>query len=77
LKENDVVEILKKENEEFRKLTEEHRSLDLLLSEIDSKRYLTPQEEIERKNIQKQKLFKKDRMAELVREYRKSHSFVN
>ena len=77
MKENDVVEILKKDNEEFRKLTEEHRSLDLLLSEIDSKRYLTPEEEIERKNIQKQKLFKKDRMAELVREYRKSHSLVN
>jgi len=77
LKENDVVEILKKENEEFRKLTEEHRSLDLLLSEIDSKRYLTPEEEIERKNIQKQKLFKKDKIAELVREYRKSHSLVS
>jgi uncharacterized protein YdcH (DUF465 family) len=77
LKENDVVQILKKENEEFRKLTEEHRSLDLLLSEIDSKRYLTPDEEVERKNIQKQKLFKKDRMAELVREYRKSHSLVS
>ena len=77
MKENDVVEILKKENEEFRKLTEEHRSLDSLLSEIDSKRYLTPEEEIERKNIQKQKLFKKDRMAELVREYRKSHSLVS
>jgi uncharacterized protein YdcH (DUF465 family) len=77
LKENDVVEILKKESEEFRKLTEEHRSLDLVLSEIDSKRYLTPEEEVERKNIQKQKLFKKDRMAELVREYRKSHSLVS
>lgn len=77
MKENDVVEILKKENEEFRKLTEEHRSLDLLLSEIDSKRYLTPEEEIERKNIQKQKLFKKDKIAELVREYRKSHSLVS
>ena len=77
MKENDVVEILKKENEEFRKLTEEHRSLDSLLSEIDSKRYLTPEEEIERKNIQKQKLFKKDKIAEFVREYRKSHSLVS
>jgi uncharacterized protein YdcH (DUF465 family) len=73
LKENEIVECLKKENEEFRKLSEEHRSLDGLLSEIDSKRYLTPEEEIERKRIQKQKLLKKDRMAELVREYRKVH----
>jgi uncharacterized protein len=72
LKENDIVELLKKESEEFRKLSEEHRSLDILLSEIDSKRYLTAEEEFERKNIQKQKLLKKDRMAELVRDFRKS-----
>jgi len=73
LKENEIVEFLKKENEEFRKLSEEHRSLDGLLSEIDSKRYLSAEEEVERKRIQKQKLLKKDRMAELVREYKKIH----
>jgi uncharacterized protein len=72
LKENEIVEFLKNENEEFRKLSEEHRDLDGLLSEIDGKRYLTAEEEIERKRIQKQKLLKKDRMAELVREYKKS-----
>jgi uncharacterized protein YdcH (DUF465 family) len=72
LKEQEIVEVLKKENEEFRKLSEEHRSLDTLLSEIDSKRYLTPEEEFERKKIQKQKLLKKDRMAEIVRGFKKS-----
>jgi uncharacterized protein YdcH (DUF465 family) len=72
LKEYEIVELLRKENEEFRKLSEEHRNLDLLLAEIDSKRYLTPEEEFERKKMQKQKLQKKDRMAELVREYKKS-----
>lgn len=74
MKEEEIVEILKKENEEFRKLAEEHRSLDNMLSEIDKKPYLTPDEEIERKRIQKLKLNKKDRMAELIREYRKRHS---
>jgi uncharacterized protein YdcH (DUF465 family) len=74
LKENEIVELLKKEDEEFRKLSEEHRSLDVLLAEMDGKRYLTPEEEFERKKIQKQKLLKKDRMAELVREYKKIHS---
>ncbi len=73
MKEQEIVEFLKKENEEFRKLSEEHRNLDEFLVEIDSKRYLTPEEEIERKNIQKQKLIKKDRMAELVRDYKKNH----
>lgn len=76
MKEQEIVELLKKENEEFKKLSEEHRSLDSLLSEIDNKRYLTPEEEYERKKIQKQKLLKKDRMAELVREYKK-HSALN
>ena len=74
MKENEIVELLKKEDEEFRKLSEEHRSLDVLLSEMDGKRYLTPEEEFERKKIQKQKLLKKDRMAKLVREYKKIHS---
>jgi len=72
LKEQEIAELLKKENEEFRKLSDEHRDLDGLLAEIDNKRYLTPEEELERKKIQKQKLLKKDRMAEIVREYKKS-----
>ncbi len=74
MKESEIIEILKKENEEFRRLSEEHRNLDILLSEMDNRRYLTPDEEIERKKIQKQKLLKKDRMAALVREYKKNHS---
>jgi len=74
LKEQEIVEFLKNENEEFRRLSEEHRNLDEFLVEIDSRRYLTPEEEIERKNIQKQKLFRKDRMAELIRKYKESHS---
>ena len=74
MKENDIVEFLRNQNEEFRKLSEEHRNLDGLLSEIDSKRYLSAEEEVERKRIQKQKLLRKDRMAELVREYKKIQS---
>ncbi len=74
MKEQEIVELLKKENDEFRKLSEEHRSLDVLLAEIDSKRYLTAEEEFERKRLQKQKLLKKDRLAELVRKFKKSRS---
>lgn len=73
MKEPEITEILKKENEEFKKLSDEHRHLDSLLSEIDKKVYLTPEEEVERKKLQKQKLQKKDRMADLVRNYKKSH----
>jgi uncharacterized protein len=73
LREQEVVENLKKESEEFRKLLEEHHSLENFLAELDKKVYLTPEEEVERKKIQKQKLHKKDRMAEIIRDFKKSH----
>jgi len=71
LKEQEIVESLKKENAEFVKLMEEHHNLEGVLAEIDKKMYLTPEEEVERKKLQKQKLMKKDRMAELIRDFRK------
>jgi hypothetical protein len=74
LKEQEIAEILLKENEEYKKLGDEHKSLKEALAEIDRKVYLTSEEEVERKRIQKLKLVKKDRMAELIREYKKSHS---
>ncbi len=72
MKEEEIVEVLKKENAEFKKLTEEHRNLEELLAKIDNKRFLTPEEELERKTIQKKKLLKKDKMAALVRAYKKA-----
>jgi len=74
LNDEEIKELLRRENEEFKKLDEEHRSLKALLTEIDRKVYLSADEEMERKRLQKLKLNKKDRMAELMREYRKSHS---
>lgn len=73
MKEEEIVEVLKKDNAEFKKLTEEHRDLEELLARIDSKRFLTPEEEVERKTIQKKKLLKKDKMAALIRNFKKSH----
>lgn len=74
MKEQEIAEILLKENEEYKKLGDEHKSLKEALAEIDRKVHLTPEEEVERKRIQKLKLVKKDRMAEIIREYKKSHS---
>jgi uncharacterized protein len=53
---------------------EEHHGLDVTLAEIDRKVYLTPEEEIERKKLQKQKLAKKDKMAEFIRDFKKANS---
>jgi uncharacterized protein YdcH (DUF465 family) len=74
MREEEIIEILKKENEEFRTLYEEHRKLDNILNEMNKKHYLTSEEEIEKKRIQKEKLYKKDKMAEMIRQYRLVHS---
>ncbi|GAB4540925.1 MAG: DUF465 domain-containing protein [Thermodesulfovibrionia bacterium] len=70
MKDNEIAEILRRENEEFRRLADEHKRLEEALAEIDKKRFLTSDEEIERKRIQKQKLRNKDLMAEMIRQYR-------
>jgi uncharacterized protein YdcH (DUF465 family) len=74
LKEQEIIEHLKKENDEFRKVLEEHHGLDATLAEMDRKVYLTPEEEVERKKLQKKKLAKKDKMAEFIRDFRKTHA---
>ncbi len=74
MNDEEIKELLRRENEEFKKLDEEHKSLKSLLAEMDRKVYLSADEEMERKKLQKLKLSKKDRMAECIREYRKSHA---
>lgn len=70
LKEEDIIEKIKKENEEFRRLYEEHQRLEERLEEFNKKRFLVSDEEIERKRIQKIKLYGKDRMAEILSNYK-------
>jgi len=70
MKDTEIRSILRTENDEFKKLEEEHKKLDKYLDEIARKKYLTSDEEIEKKKIQKMKLQFKDRMAQLIREYR-------
>lgn len=68
--EQEVIETLKRENEEFRKLYQEHRELDLTLAELDKKHYLSPEEETEIHRMKKEKLYKKDKIVEHIRNYK-------
>ena len=70
MKDSEISEILKGQNEEYKKLYTEHKGLERILADINKSRYLTPEQEMEKKKIQKQKLRKKDNMAELIREYK-------
>ena len=59
---------LRTENPEFQKYEEEHHKLESTLAGMDSHVYLTPEEEVERKRIQKLKLAAKDKMMEMIRQ---------
>jgi hypothetical protein len=74
MNEEEIIGILKKDNEEFRKLYQEHRELDGMLAELSKKHYLTTEEEVEEIRMKKAKLQKKDRIAEMIREYGKAAS---
>jgi len=71
MKEAEVVDILRNENEEYKKLEEEHQKLHEYLDEMSKKKYLSSEEEIEKKKLQKKKLHYKDKLAQLIREYKK------
>lgn len=73
MSEPEIVKILSEENEEYKKLNVEHKHLEGVLEEFNTKKFLTADEEIERKRIQKLKLSKKDRMAEMIRDFKKTH----
>jgi len=62
---------LREKNEEFRALEEEHATLERALEEMNRRKHLTVEEEMERKTLQKKKLLGKDRMAEILRQYMK------
>lgn len=62
-----LVARLRTENEEFQKWEQEHRKLEDNLVTFEAHRYLSPEEELERKRIQKLKLAAKDRMMDIIR----------
>lgn len=66
----DLIENLKKENREFCQLMKEHEEFEEKLKEFNKFKFLTPEQEIEKKKIQKLKLKGKDRMAGILRTYK-------
>jgi hypothetical protein len=67
VKEEAIMARLRMEDPEYKKWEEEHRKLESSLMTFETHRYLTPEEEVERKRIQKLKLAAKDRMMDIIR----------
>lgn len=74
VKEEAIIKVLLESNEEFKKLYNEHFELEKKIAEFDSKHYLTPEEELERKRLQKIKLAGKDRMFQIIKEYKSKNN---
>ncbi|MEJ2232043.1 MAG: YdcH family protein [Nitrospirales bacterium] len=72
MRDEQIAENLRASNVEYRELEESHHRLDAELQQLLKHHVLTPQEEILKKQLQKEKLGKKDRMAALIREHRAS-----
>ena len=55
---------------ELNKTVQEHKNLEKDIENYNKRIYLTPEEEIEKKNLQKKKLQKKEQIFKLLVKYR-------
>jgi hypothetical protein len=69
-KQEELIERLMRENEEFLKAKQAHSQLANQLEELEKKPFLTPQDEIEIKIIKKKKLAFKDQMEKILIQHR-------
>tara|TARA_B100000686_G_C16684917_1_gene914147 strand:+ start:421 stop:633 length:213 start_codon:yes stop_codon:yes gene_type:complete len=64
-----LLEKVRQENTEFRKLHEKHSTLKLKVEALNKTKLITPEQEVEKKKHQKQKLNLKDRMEKILSHY--------
>ncbi len=64
-----LIERVKQENAEFRRLLEDHQDYEVQLVSYDEMRYRTSEQELARKRLQKLKLLGKDRMLAILSQY--------
>ncbi len=69
-----LLEKVQGENEEFKKLYQEHLDLKHRVEELNKMNFLSPELELEKKTVQKQKLKGKDRMTQIIEQYQASPS---
>jgi len=69
-KDEELIQSLLDSEPELRRYYEEHVDLERRLGSFQQKLYLTPDEEVEKKRLQKLKLAGKDRIMEILSRYR-------
>ena len=71
MKDEELMQQLWEENEEFRQLKEEHTWFHRKVEELDKKSFLTPDERLKREELKKRKLVLKDKMEGMMAAYRR------
>lgn len=71
---DDIRKLLSEADDEFRRLSQQHRQYETRLAELAVKNTLSPDEELEEKELKKRKLWCKDQMAARIRSYEATHS---
>lgn len=69
MNEQELKDTLARENGEFRKILEEHRSCELELDRIREKTNLTEADDVAEREIKKRKLALKDRMYRIMADF--------
>jgi len=69
-KDETLIQTLLEREPELRQYYEEHLDLERRLGTFQQKLYLTPEEEVEKKRLQKLKLAGKDKIMEILARYR-------
>lgn len=70
----DLLEKIMKSNMEFKKLYNEHTELKHKVEDLNKMKFITPEQELEKKHHQKQKLKAKDRLEQILKEFQEASS---
>ncbi len=69
-RDEELIQTLLAHDSELQQYYEEHVALEQQLSEFNRKLYLSPEQELEKKQLQKRKLAGKDRIMEILDRHR-------
>jgi len=69
-KDEELIQQLLPRDPELKQFYDEHLELEAQLADLNRKLYLTPEQDIEKKQLQKRKLSGKDRIMEILDRYR-------
>ncbi len=72
--EEELINILVPQHDELKAAYEEHRRLKAMVDQLGAKSFLSNEEQVEKKDLQKRKLAEKDKIMRILSEHRRSQS---